>query len=600
MLDLGQASGCWFGSELSAGYHFMVKPQRQVQPQHQVKPPRYHPAIWIAFALFAILFLGSYLRLFISVGLLGFMDESYWVASSLLSSLGGRPYFNELFIQQTASLLYEPLTALYYKLFGNFAIVLFVRHLFFLLSLVCTYLYFKYFRTRTDLITALAIATLPLVGTFWGEPSLGYNAIGGLCFGAGALLALRGLELNSNRLMVGSGVFFFFSLGAYPTLLAGLILLWILIASACVYLRKPFIRKLLLANAVTAVLLSGFLLSLILREGFENVLFVYRFSTAHSSLGSFTQKITYGFFLMLDFLPPLWFWVPAFLLWLGLWKWKGLPWQFFAAAICIFTAFKTPPEEGPFHPALFMLLASSGLPFVIQAAREDFAKNWADVVLWTAALLSTCLTCWSSALTIYVTYVTSTYCMAVVYALSRRRGTSNWISLLTFVIPLTVFANRVVMNQLDDRTTDVELFTDGPNAGIWTSGERYGFLSQLQRDVTEASAISKTVLFYNEFPLGYLMSPMKPATRTMFLHTLRESGPPIQEFFRQYYNDPANRPDVIFRFKYFTVNGVKHSVEPGQFKPYEDVFWNYLPSESEYSVYKSHEDYTVFIKNRLL
>ena len=68
-------------------------------------------------------------------------------------------------------------------------------------------------------------------------------------------------------------------------------MLWVLIAACRLYAGKDLWTKLVIANTVTAVLISLFLGSLIFREGFESVQLVYRFSTAHSSLGSFSQKM---------------------------------------------------------------------------------------------------------------------------------------------------------------------------------------------------------------------------------------------------------------------------------------------------------------------
>jgi hypothetical protein len=391
---------------------------------------------------------------------------------------------------------------------------------------------------------------------------------------------------------VASGIFFFLALGAYPTLLGGYILFWLLIAAVSLILHRPFVRALALNVAVTAGLLSLFLGSLIWRAGFDGLLLVYRFSTAHNSLGSFSDKFSYGFWLWLAFLPPLWFWIPLYLGWLVLWWRKDLSWLAFAAPMCVYMLLKSPPEEGPIHPFLVLALALSGLPLLIAAARKNFSWNWANAVIYTTALLSGALTLWSSALTSYATWVTVTSCLPVVYILARK--SSPWISLLTFIIPLTIFADRIVLHQLDDGSTEVEMFTSGPNAGLWTSAERFKFLTQVQADVDEASRGAASILFYNEFPMGYLMSNLRPATRTMFSHGLRESGPHIQQFFREYYSDPANRPDVIFRFKYFEMNGARYSLDPAQYHGVQDVFWNYLPSETEYSVFADRDAYTVF------
>ena len=553
---------------------------------------RFHISEWIALVLFAALLVGAYVRLYFSLGFLGYMDEAYWVASSLMSSLGGRPYHNELYIQQTASLLYEPLVWIYYKVFGNFAIMLFVRHLYFALSLIVSGVYFQFLQRRTDLITALAVASLPLVGGYWGEPSLGYNAIGGLCFGAGALLAVEGYA-------AASGVFFSLSVGAYPTLIGGVIAFWILHLVAKSYLKLPVWREVFVSGGVTGLGLGLFIGSLIWREGFESLQLVYRFSTAHSSMGSFLGKVDYGFHLWLAFMPPWYAVLGLFAVWISAWRKFLVPWSVFAAAMTAWIFLREPPEQGPFYSAAYMLMIVSSLPMVLLS---DFRARWQEKLIWTAAAASTLLTCWSSALTLYTTVVTGTYAVAMAFVLSSVRGTSRWLSLVLFVIPLCVFAEKNVWHVGDDGDIADQSyrFTSGGLAGIGTTWERHQFLAQIQEDLNSAKPRATTVLFYNEFPMGYLMSDLQPATLTMFLHTLRESGPPIQAFYRDYYSNPANRPDIFVRFRYFVEEGVKKSVEPEQFKPNEDVFWDFLPSTGDYVVYRDRDAYTVFKKKSLL
>jgi hypothetical protein len=570
----------------------------------EVKIFRLDTATWTAIVLFAVMAVGSYLRLFVGVGILGAVDEAYWVGNAILTALGGQHYYTETFFQQTASLLYEPLALLYHKFFGTFGIVLFVRHLYFALVALCTFLFFKYFRSRTDLITSLAIASVPLVGTWRDEPSLSYSSVGSLGFGTGMLLAIRGIELGSRRLIIASGIFFAFCVGAFPTFALAVALFWLMVIVARSYLGQSFWKEVLIANATTSVLLAAFGLSLIARSGFDNILFSYQFTTTgHSSLGSLSAKLIYGFNLWLAFLPPLWVWVSALCLWWLLWMWKALPWQIFAVAAGLGMLFLShPPEEGPIHAHLVLLLALSGLPLVLGEARRNLRNSWGEIVLYSAALISVIVPWWTSALTIYTAWFTTTYCLATIYYFSRKSGRSKYISLLTFAVPLTIFVTRTVLYQRDDYkiTGEVALMTDGPFAGIFTSPMRAEFLDRVQADVNDACVNSASILFYNEFPIGYLMSPLRPATRTLYLHTMRESGPAIQQFFREYYFDPAKRPDVIFRFKYYSDNGRNVSMTPDQFKPYVDVFWNYLPSEAEYTVFRDRDSYTVFKKKSLL
>jgi len=541
-----------------------------------------------------------YLRLFLGVPLLGHMDEPYWVASAALSSHGGVPFVNDLHLQQLCGLMYEPLVAAYYKIVGNFAVILFVRHLYFVLSVFTAGLYYRFYRERTGYATALAIAALPMVGSYWAEPSLGYNAIGGLCYACGAILALRGLEHGRRDWMAWSGVFFFFTLGAYPTMLGALVVLWLFIALTCLHLRKPFWRQLLLANSITAVLLLALIGTLIWRSSYEDLLFAYRFSIAHASLGNIWDKLSSGFTLGLAFVPSLWIVLPFFAVWCGLWFWFRLSWVFFAVVMGLAIALREPPEAGPFHPPMFMLLAVSGLPLMIRSIRTRFAQTWPEVVLWAGSLVATVFPWWSSALTIYVTFVTSTYCFPPIFSLGLGSRFRPWIGLLTMVIPLIVFFPKMILNQIDDGVPVLELqmVTEGPLAGIWSSPERVSFVRQVQEDIDATTGDSQSILFYDEFPLGFLMTPLYPATRSLFMHTLRESAR-VRPYFQSYYADPAHRPDLIFRFNYFIVNGKKVSVHPDQFQPYEDSFWHYLPEEShEYELLRKRDAYSVFRKIR--
>jgi hypothetical protein len=554
----------------------------------------------IAQILFFAMVVICYARLFFQVGLAGYMDESQWVGSAALSAMGARPFFNDMYIQQIASQLYEPLVFLYYKLFGAFGILLFVRHLYFLLTLVCSYFFFKFYREKTDFATALSIAAIPLVATAWGEPSLGYNSIGGLCFGLGALFALRAVELDRRALAAWSGVAFFFSTAAYPPLVFALAVLWLTTLLSCWLTGHKVWRTFFLANAVYGILMAGFVASLIFRFGMDALEDAYRFSTAVSAGGDFWLKINYGLSLLKGFAPPLWILLPAFFLWLALWIWKRVPWICFAVPVGVWMWLQPPPEEGPFHPALMLVLAVSGIPLMVRAFAKNFARDWPEIALWKTSLLTTPVLCWASSMTLYVTFITANFCLAPILALSRYSPRLRHLPLLTMVIPLLIFSGKVLF-PLDNpmMTERLEMYTSGPYAGIWDPEERYGFITQVESDIQDASRGAKSILFYDEFPLGYLMSPLYPATRTLFMHGLRESSR-VRPFIRDSYNDKSFRPDLIFRFDYFMLDGRKWNVHPSQYEPYKDVFWHYLPEESgEYVLFRQRDRYSVFKKKGL-
>ncbi len=549
-------------------------------------------AEWAAVGLFSFLLVGCYLRLFVSVGLMGLQDEYHWVGAAALSSLGGIPFVNDLNIQQLCGLVYEPLVWLYVKLFGLTGVLLFVRHLYFALALGAAALLYKSYREKTDLPTALMIASLPLVTAFWGQPSLGYNAIGGLGFLSGSLLALAGLEERRLSKVLLGALFYFFALAAYPTLVGAVALFWLTVLAVRLSQRKPVLKEFALANALTILLLLAFIGWLVGRAGWDQLLLAYQFSTSQSSMGNFWSKFRYGLDLWIGFLPE-WYWLAGSMgLWLAAWWRFRISWIFFAVPVSLWIALREPPEPGPFYPALYLLLALSGLPIVVRGWRADPKKAWADGVLWTVCLVSVLFPWWSSALTLYVTFITSTYCLAPILALGRERRASPWLGVLAFVIPFAVFTQKVAVGQLDDATTDVELLTEGPYAGLITSRERAEFLRQLAGDIRSAGDV-KSAFFYDEFPLGYLMTGLKPATPTLFTHGLRESFA-VRPYYNRYFSVPTNRPDLIVRFNHFPVAGNRLSVHPDQYKPYPDVFWKFPEESGSYEPVVQRDAYSIF------
>jgi hypothetical protein len=358
---------------------------------------------------------------------------------------------------------------------------------------------------------------------------------------------------------------------------------------------KPF----LIANAVTAGLLALFVGELVLRAGFENVLFGYTFSTSHSSLGDPFFKFKIGARLFLGFIPPLWFLLPFYGTWLFLWWTRGLSWLFFAVPVGLIMIFKTPPEPGTYHPSMLLIFAFSAFPILYSNLKKDFKNQWSEGVLFLAALAGSVLTGWSSALTVYVTFVTNNYSLAPIYALALPKKNAPWLGLLSLVIPFIIFQHKNLAGAFDDSTTGAKLvwMTHGPYAGLWTSETRQKFLLDLENDLEETTKGAASILFYDEFPLGYLMTNLKPATFSYYMHGLRESYN-VRPYYQSYYSNPANRPDVIVRFNFFMVEGTKNSVHPDQYLPYQDVFWRYLPEEShEYTPIKEREAYSIFRRN---
>jgi hypothetical protein len=125
--------------------------------------------------------IASYLRIYFGIG---HTDEIQYVTSAALESLGGKPFVNEGFIQQIASLMTSPVINAYIKLRGSTdGLVLFNRHLYFAIFLSAAILFRhtldQVFPNRTweSVLGALGF----LVYTHNTMPSLSYNTVAIAC-----------------------------------------------------------------------------------------------------------------------------------------------------------------------------------------------------------------------------------------------------------------------------------------------------------------------------------------------------------------------------------------------------------------------------------
>ncbi len=554
---------------------------------------------WIAIGLTVLLLAAEYLRLFIAVPL---GDEALYVGSALLTSIGARPFYHELFVQQTASLLYEPLIAFYYLLFGKFAIMLFARHLFLAFLLVLGAVTFFFCRRRTDVISALAIALAAMTGGNFGLPTLGYNSMGCIGFGCFALLALRAVEERSLKLSCWSGLFAFITLAAYPTFLAAVFFFWLFVALVQHFLKRPYWKTMWVCNLTAGGLLLGYLLSLVVRFGWDNIYLSYQFTSAHIEGGPFWPKIFYGLWLFREFAP--WPWLVFLLLglWWMAWKRLGLPWVFFLIPIGLFmiSQVKARPEQGTFAQAFIFIGCLAGLPLLLHSLLHSWKRDWPELVLWATGMAMAPVLCWTSGLTYYSTHYSTLFSLVALLVLSVKQGVSRGLAIAMFTVPLIFIVQKWESHFLptqDNVANLTEVIDWGAFAGIWTYPAEYNYLAQIQSDIDAAAKGSLSILFYDNFPGGYLMADLAPATRTWLMHGLGVASR-VRPFLREHYQIAGNRPDVIFRFtKHMTVvENVWDDSDPKRFLPYEDVFWHYLPEESgdytrvverfNYSVYK--------------
>lgn len=546
-------------------------------------------------AALALLFLGAaYLRLFFSHQVV--TDESQYVGSAFLSALGGKPFYNEMFFQQTGSLIYEPLALAYHSLFGREGIFLFARHVYFLLAVGCAYGFFRWYRRSFDFLTACLVATLPLVGSAYSAlPSVSYNTVGCLFFGLSLLFAVRGVKENRSDFSLISGVCSAVATFAYPTMGAAAVAQWVLIAAWRFKLRFVFLRHFLIASASGAVMLALLFTYLIFRFGWPALLSSYQFTTGFSALGSASAKLRYSADLVLGFAPPIWIFALLMVAWMILYRKWRISWYWLALVLGCIVIFKEPPERMPFTAPLLIVLCLSFLPVLFMRLYEDSKAAWTQSVIFFTGFIMVPIICWTSGITMYATSNVTIFMICAAMGLeSRGRKLER---LAGFFIPLFIAYQQFLSIEVALPATSSNFISRGPYAGVFVSPYEKDLLDRVQRDINLCeSRGAKSALFYDEFAPGVLMTNMAPATRSIFMHGLDQSAR-VRQFYTDHYTNPDNRPDCVFRF----LTMAWGDVTPRRFHPYPDVFWYYLPEQTrEYEMLTEEKDYQVYLRKRPL
>jgi hypothetical protein len=264
---------------------------------------------------------------------------------------------------------------------------------------------------------------------------------------------------------------------------------------------------------------------------------------------------------------------------------------------------KPRPENGTWAQAFDFLGALAGAVFIYKAWQSDFNKNWTEIVLWATSLILVPVLCWTSGMTYYSTHYSSLYALLAILVLANQNMKWHWLPVLMMGVPL-LFGYQMWGSYLHKGPADIEhrntMIDWGAYFGIFTTEREYAYLREMQDDVDAVATNAHTILFYESWPAGYMMSDLFPATRAWLIHPLSLTSR-VRPFLRDYYIDPANRPDVVFRFNQHQTAEGSYDATPTKYLPTKDVFWYYLPDETgDYREVIHRPYYSVYKKKTLL
>lgn len=559
----------------------------------------------IAVFIFVTALAFTYSRLYRGIDLL---DESFYVAVPYRFALGARPFVDEVNLLQLSGLVVYPFVKLYVAISGGATgIMLYTRHLYFLLALGLATSVFYLLRTLMRWQYAALAATLYVSYFAFDLPQLTYNTLASALLTFGVVLGLWTiLHGRSRRFLVAAGVCHGVAVFVFPTL----IVIVPLYALGAAFVSRPrwkmagaYLLGAGAAGAAGAIVLFSFGIGNVVRSvrfqfndakrvgqggGFEKVWNVVSgwerlmMSRSYLLLIAAVLYLLYRRYprtrlLLLAYVPPA--------LFMG-----GLRWLLEAAGFAIAFMFMS------VYLALFtearerrvvVRLAAWGLVPTLAAGVMTGYTSAASFVNCEVGFLPAMLIC--AALFVLV--------------VAPRPGEPDdrlaralpWLTAaaLTLTVAGTiVYQFAYIPRMVPYRTLTVQMRA-GPYAGIYTTPARQAFLTTFSADLANLVRPNERIIVFNGLPAAYLMWPHAAATDTVWVTTSGGVPGVLPPTVWDYFKSERVVPDVVIRIANpgeATPWVVAHQLSGGLPYPLVLTETNVLPN---YIVYRRPPGFTV-------
>lgn len=502
------------------------------------------PAVVLAVAVI------TYWRIWYGIDL---TDESFYVVEPYRFVLGARPFVDETSVtQQTTAILVYPFVRAYYAVVGMTGMVLFVRHLQFILSLLVAVAVYGSLRLVLDVRRALLIATAAAVFVPFTIHSLSYNSVGSSLFTAGSLLGLRSLlDPGARRSHLLGGLCLGVAAFAYPPLIVPV--------AVCVGTRLLLAHRRSRREAVEHGLLAlGLPLAgmgaVVGTAGLSKVVDDYRRSSRFLGQAGGLTKVHRIAAHEWSTLPLWYLLLPALALLALTWRYRrGL-----ATLVLAALPFLVLPSRLTFFTTSLDYVAHYGwlaLPLFFLVRRRKGAVPLFFGV-WVPALVAGITTSYSSAnggVNFGVGFFPATIVTSVflVFAFEEALGRIGRIDLRALAVApaLAVLALLVVSDTVpvyrDSALSKLQVrVMSGPYAGLATSAAKRTYVTRLQGDLAQFGPRC-TILFFDDFPAGYLLTKARPDTNGAWVASVKAAlVKPYQDALIRYYRR-YGYPDVV-------------------------------------------------------
>jgi hypothetical protein len=489
----------------------------------------------------------TYWRLWFGVD---FTDESFYVAVPYRLALGAKPFVDETSVtQQTTAILLYPFVRVYYAVAGLTGIVLFVRHLQFLLSLFVAGAVYRSLRFFLDRRVALAIALSAVVFVPFTIRSLSYDSVGSALLTAGCFLGVRPLvDQRARGSRLGSAVCLGLAAFAYPPLL---IPVAVCVAIRIALARGHRLREGLEHGAVALGLPALGLAGLAASAGLSTVVADYRHSSEFLGQAGGVGKLRLIVHQTERTLPHWWLLLPVVLfLWLS-WRYRrGAA----VLALAVLPLLVLPPRVGFFTTSLEFVAHLGWLaPALFVLVRGRPGAKLLFLVVWIPSFVAGATTAYSSA-NGAVNFGVGGFPAAIVAtvflvwafedAVGRVDRRVFALAPAMIVLGLLVWSDTIPVYRDSNLSALSVRVQSGPYAGLATTPWKRTWIDVLQRDL-ERYESGCTILFFDDFPAGYLLSEARPDTNGAWVATVApQLQAPYQDELLRYYRG-RGYPDVV-------------------------------------------------------